>query len=61
MKTLIEIFAILLIGAALGYALCFHSYKPQVLIENIKHLSASNDMLKDGYTKQFSKHFVEGP
>ena len=61
MKTLIEILAILLIGTALGYVICFHSYKPQVLIENIKHLNASNDMLKNGYTKQFSKHFVEGP
>ena len=60
MKTLIEVLAVFLIGTFAGYALCFHSYKPQVLIENIKHLNASNDMLKNGYTRQFSKHFVEG-
>jgi len=61
MKTILEILAVFLIGTLAGYAFCFHSYKPQVLLENIKHLSANSDMLKNGYTKQFSKHFVEGP
>jgi len=60
LKTLLEILAVILLGILAGYALCFHSYKPEVLMENIKHLSASSDMLKDGYTKQFSKHFLEG-
>jgi len=37
MKTLIEVLAVFLIGTLAGYALCFHSYKPQVLLGNIKH------------------------
>jgi len=59
MKTLLEIFVILLIGTALGYAWAYHSYKPLELQAQIERLKASNKMLCDGYTKQFSKHFVE--
>ena len=59
MTKFIKILLSAILFIAIGYAWAFFAYQPLEMEKRISQLEVQNRALSDGYTRQFSKKFLE--